>query len=104
MAVYTNYESDFNGEYSFILGKEVSSLENVPAGMTAKTLPAAKYGVFTSERGPIPAIVIDLWKFIWGIKPGQIGGDRAYIGDFEVYDGRSSDPKSAQIDLFLSIK
>mgnify|MGYP001606980337 FL=1 len=104
LAIYTDYESDMNGEYSFILAKEVMTFDDVPAGMVAKILPATKYAVFTACQGPTPDIVIEAWQHIWGLKPGEVGGDRAYLGDFEVYDSRSSDPKNAQIDVFLSVK
>ena len=106
MAIYTDYASDVNGEYSFILGKEVRTFDDVllPAGMVAKVLPAAKYGVFTSPLGPIPGIVIEIWQYIWGLKPGEVGGDRAYLGDYEIYDARSGDSNNARVDVFLSIK
>ena len=103
-AIYTDYESDFRGEYSFLLGKEVRTFDTVPAGMIAKTIPSAKYAVFTSDKGTVPNIVIAIWKHIWALKPNEIGGDRAYKADFEVYDSRSNDPTNAQIDVFLSIK
>ena len=38
-AVYTNYASDYNGEYDFIIGMKVSSVSDVPPGMVAKKVP-----------------------------------------------------------------
>lgn len=52
VAVYTDYASDHNGEYTFLLGARVTSDADVPAGMVAKTIPAGRYAVFTSEKGP----------------------------------------------------
>ncbi len=103
-AIYMDYESDVNGDYSFVIGKEVATFEAVPNGMVAKTLPASKYAVFTSRKGPMPNIVIELWQHIWGLKPGTIGGDRAYLADFEIYDFRSQDPSHAQVDVFVSLR
>ena len=103
-AIYMDYESDFRGEYAFVLGKEVGTFDIVPEGMVAKTLPTANYAVFTSEKGAMPNIVINLWKHIWALKPTDTGGDRAYKADFEVYDNRSADPQNSQVDVYISIK
>jgi predicted transcriptional regulator YdeE len=100
LAVYTNYESDEKGEYSFIIGSEVSSLVNIPEGLVGKEIPAAKYAVFTSDRGATPGIVIDIWKKVWNYK----GAARAYQADFEFYGANSTDPQDAQVDLYLSIR
>ena len=41
LAVYTDYENDANGAYTFMLGARVSSTDSVPTGMVAKKIPAA---------------------------------------------------------------
>src|SRR5262249_8899834 len=99
LALYTDYESDASSPYSFAVGVEVRNVDPLPSGLTAYSVPAAKYAVFTSERGSIPAIVIDVWKAIWSssIK-------RRYHTDFEVYDGRARDRNDAQIDVYVSTK
>jgi|RhiMetdeSRZDD1v2_1073273.scaffolds.fasta_scaffold561591_2 predicted transcriptional regulator YdeE len=105
LAVYSDYESDEKGAYSHLIGMEVSSLKEVPAGMAARTLPPATYAVVTSECGPIPDIIIDVWKQIWSLGPeGLSGKRRAFKNDFEVYDQRSQNPKDAQVDVYLSVK
>ncbi len=53
LAVYSEYASDKDGEYSYLLGARVTKVESVPAGMTVKNVPAGKYAVFTSDRGPV---------------------------------------------------
>src|ERR1041385_2769995 len=65
LAVYTNYEGDGNGEYSFLIGSEVASLSDVPEGLVGREIAPAKYAVFTSDRGAIPGIIIEVWKRIW---------------------------------------
>src|SRR5215475_2987135 len=57
IAVYTDYASDHNGEYTYVLGARVTSDADVPAGMVAKKIPAQKFAVFTSEKGPAPKVV-----------------------------------------------
>jgi predicted transcriptional regulator YdeE len=105
LAVYADYESDEKGAYSHLIGAEVSSLQSVPSGMVARTLGPATYAALTSKRGPIPDIIIDLWKQIWALTPEDLNGKhRAFKIDFEVYDQRSQNPKDAQIDIFLSVK
>src|SRR5579862_3952346 len=57
LAVYTDYESDANGAYSFLLGAKVNSAGNVPAGTVAKGIPAGRYAVFTTEKGALAKVV-----------------------------------------------
>ena len=100
LAAYTDYESDANGAYSLIIGSEVDSLANIPAGLVGREVPAAKYAVFTSARGAIPGIIFDVWKKIWDYK----GAARAYQADLEVYGKESRDPNNAQIEVYVSIR
>jgi predicted transcriptional regulator YdeE len=65
LAVYSDYASDQDGEYTYLLGARVTKVENVPAGMTAKNVPAGRYAVFTSDRGPVQKVVVDVWRRVW---------------------------------------
>ena len=84
VALYTDYESDKDGPYTYLLGAKVSSPKDVPEGMVTRTVPAGSYAMFTAQ-GASPAVtVVNLWKRIWSLeKPGQL--HRAYKTDFEVY-------------------
>ena len=104
VAVYTDYSSDHNGEYLFVLGARVKSVGGVPTGMVAKTVPAGKYAVFTSERGPGYEVVPRLWERINGLPKTAVGGDRVYRADYEVYDERARDPQAAVVDVYVGIK
>ena len=104
VAAYTDYASDKDGEYTYVLGAEVTSAESVPAGMVAVKVPAGRYAVFTSEKGPVPKVVVDIWQRIWATPKPQPGGDRAYKTDFEVYDERAMDPQNWQVDVYIGIK
>ena len=55
---YTNYESDHTGEYSLIAAAEVSSLADIPEGMTSLTIPPGKYLVFPVE-GEMPMALVE---------------------------------------------
>ncbi len=71
--------------------------------MVVKTIPAAKYLVFTSEKGSMPDIVIKAWQDIWAwFASSEI--ERAYTGDFESYDERCANPQEAQVDIYIAIK
>jgi len=100
LAVYSNYASDQNGEYSFMIGARVSSATQPPAGMVARKVPSGRYAIFTSESGPVQKIVMATWQKIWATP----GIERAYKVDFEVYDGRARDPQNTEIDIYVGIK
>ena len=103
-AVYTNYESDEHGEYTYFLGQEVSSFEEHSKELEKLTIPAQTYVKFTSNPAPMPAVVIDMWQNIWKMNSSDLGGSRAYIADFEVYDERSHNPQNAVLDIYIGIK
>jgi predicted transcriptional regulator YdeE len=102
--VYTDYESDASGDYTYFIGEEVNDFENIPQGFETLTIPAQNYTKFTNQSGPMPAVCIDMWQNIWKMNVSELGGQRAYIADFEVYDERSSDPSNAILDIYIGIK
>lgn len=102
LAVYSEYASDKDGEYDFMIGARVSSAMGVPDGMTVKNVPAGRYAIFTSERGPVEKVVVGVWQRIWSVP--KAAQERAYQVDFEVYDERARDPRNAQVDVYVSIK
>jgi CubicO group peptidase (beta-lactamase class C family)/predicted transcriptional regulator YdeE len=104
VAVYIDYASDHNGEYTYVLGARVTSDAEVPAGMVAKKIAAQKFAVFTSEKGPAPKVVPELWIKINSLPKNAAGGDRQYKADFEIYDQRASDPQNLQMDVYIGIK
>ena len=105
-AVYTDYTNDSNGQYTLILGAKVRPVPNptIPDGMVIKTVPAGRYAVFTTERGPVIKVVVDTWKQIWAYYQTPQNGQRAYQADFEVYDQRAADPNNAQVDIYVGLK
>ena len=97
--VYTNYESDVNGDYTYFIGEEVTSFENIDKEFEALTIPGQHYAKFTNQPGPMPTVCIDMWQNIWKMNAPDLGGVRAYIADFEVYDERSSDHNNLTSEL-----
>ena len=104
VAVYTDYASDKDGEYTYLLGARVKSDHDIPDGMVARRVPAGRYAVFTSEKGPAARVVAETWKRIWSAPKSAPGGNRAFKADFEVYDERAADPQNMQVDVYVGIK
>jgi predicted transcriptional regulator YdeE len=104
LAVYSDYASDKDGEYSFMIGARVTSAKDVPAGMVVKKVPAGRYAILTSNRGPVAKVVVEAWQQIWAVPKSSPGGDRAYRADYEVYDERAANPEDAQVDVHIGIK
>ncbi len=101
--VYTEYESDFNGNYTYFIGEEVSSLEDIAPNLSTITIPAQKYVKFTSAPGKMPEVCINMWMDIWQMTSDDLGGMRSYIADFEIYDERSHDPENSVLDIYIGI-
>jgi predicted transcriptional regulator YdeE len=104
-AVYTDYASDRNGDYTFFIGARVSNAATIPTGMVMKTVPAGKYSVLTSTKGPVQKVVPLAWRRVWTLDDNsQLGGARSYKADFELYDQRTRDPQDSQVDLYIGIQ
>ena len=104
IAVYTDYETDHTGHYTYLLGLPVVSAEGMPANLTLRHVSPGSYAVVTSRRGPIKEVVREVWQRIWSMSEKELGGERAFLCDYEVYDQRSADPENAQIDVYVSLR
>ncbi|MDX1902346.1 MAG: GyrI-like domain-containing protein [Gammaproteobacteria bacterium] len=104
LSVYTDYESDEHGDYTYFIGEEVSAFENVPDDLQKLTIPAAQYIKLTTPSGKMPEVVMQAWMQIWKMSAQDLGGKRAYIADFEVYDQRASDPNDTSLDVYIGIQ
>jgi len=105
-AVYTDYASDANGDYTLVIGPKFKPTADtlVPKGMVIKTVPAGRYAVFASDRGPVAKVVVETWKQIWSYYQSPANGQRAYRADFELYDQRAADLNNAQVDIYIGVK
>jgi predicted transcriptional regulator YdeE len=104
LAVYCDYASDKDGEYTYLIGARVKAGTQAPEGMVARTVPAGKYAMFTTEKGPVAKVVTGAWMRIWALGKSEPGGDRAYKADFEVYDEHGADPANVQVDIYVGMK
>ncbi len=103
-SVYTEYESDWNGDYTYFFGEEVTSFDDMSEDLISLTIPAQNYVKFTDGPGVMPAVCISLWQKIWQLNSDDLGGVRGYIADFELYDERAVDPQNTVLDIYLGIK
>jgi predicted transcriptional regulator YdeE len=102
-ALYNDYASDRNGEYSFVIGAMVKDGTEAPAGLVAKRVLGGQFAIFTSDQGPLPKVVPGAWQKLSDIEDqGKL--TRAYKTDFEIYDQRAQDPQNAQVDIYIGLK
>ncbi|MCX8129746.1 MAG: GyrI-like domain-containing protein [Clostridia bacterium] len=73
-------------------------MDSIQAPLVVRTIPAGKYAEFTI-RGHVQEAVGALWQEIW-----QMGLERLYSYDFEVYHNNSEDINDQMIDIYISIK
>lgn len=105
LAVYTDYASDHDGEYTLLIGARVHQVKgNLGPGLVAKGVPPIKFARFRSQTGPVAQVVPETWKRVWSTSGPEMQGSRAYRADFEVYDERARDPQNAQVDVYIGIK
>jgi len=96
--VYTDYESDYTGYYTAVLGRKVASLTQIPEGFTAIAIPAGKYKIYNLS-GKCPQNVLDGWQHIW-----DSGTDRKYSADFDVYTPNVLSFDDSDVKIYLAIK
>jgi len=99
-AVYTDYQSDYQGKYTFILGCKVSSLAKIPNGFEGRTFKGGRYLKYIA-KGKMPDAVANQWEKIWQDEDKL---DRAYACDFEVYSRKYQNPDNAEVDLYIGTK
>jgi len=100
LGICMDFESD--GSFSYIIGAEVTSTENTPDDMVCRTIPTAKYAVFTA-RGKMPDSIQDVTKYIYQKWLPNSEFQRANLADFELYDERFDAEENAEVDIYVPI-
>ena len=101
---YTNYESDYQGDYTYFVGEEVTSVDtSLPEEFQVLIIPAQTYAKFTTEPAPMPEVIVNAWQHVWQLSPEHLGGKRRYLTDFEIYDERAADHQNIVLDLYIGI-
>lgn len=86
--VYTDYESDYTGAYTTIIGHQVENLDNIPEGMIGKTFEICKFIPYLTTVSK----VYQTWENIWNSNL-----NRLYTHDIEIYDGEN-------VCIYVSLK
>lgn len=103
--VYTDYESDYTGAYTYFIGEEVSSFDySLPEELQKLVIPAQQYVKFTTNPAPMPDVIVNAWKKIWDMSSKELGGKRCYKSDFEIYDERAADHQNIVLDAYVGIE
>jgi predicted transcriptional regulator YdeE len=103
LAVYTDFDGDQTGVYTYILGARVSSAEKVPDGMVAVTIPAGRYAVVQSDKGTLPDIIPKVWKDIAAMSTKDRGGERSFKTDYVVFPA-GFDWQDTQVEVHVGMK
>lgn len=104
--VYTDYESDYTGAYTYFIGEEVQLLEKhlqFSDELSTLIIPAQRYTKFSTEAGSMPNILRDAWESIWKMSDRELGGKRNYLADFEIYDERAADHNNLVLDIYIGL-
>ncbi|WP_172194548.1 GyrI-like domain-containing protein [Saccharibacillus qingshengii] len=111
-ALYTDYESDASGAYTVVVGHESaaedSGVSETYTGQGGSELlevrvPGSRYRIFRTRRGPMGEVAAETWGEIWAYY-AQSSEQRAYTGDFEVYDTRNFDPQAVEILIYIAVR
>lgn len=104
ICAYTEYESDYTGDYTYFIGEMVSATNLLPPGFKSLAVPSQRYIKLTTTPGPMPDVCIQAWQAIWQMSFSELGGSRSYQTDFEVYDNRAADFEHAILDIYVGIQ
>ena len=97
-SLFTDYESDYTGKYTAIIGHKVESLEKIPDGLVGREFKGGKYTKLKA-KGKMPDAIIDTWKKIWR-EDKEL--NRRYTVDFEVYGPKSQNGAESEVDVFIA--
>lgn len=104
IVVYSRYAGDEKGDYDYLLGSRVTSVDHLPAGMAFTRIAPGPYAVLTTSQGPLVDVLQAEWKKIWAMQPAELGGKRAFLTDYEVYDARTANPQQAQVEIHIGLQ
>lgn len=96
IGLYSNYESDYNGDYDMSVACEVSEVSNLQKDTIIKTISSGKYAKFI-VKGHMQKAVYEFWQELWSMNL-----DRAYTYDFEEYV--NAEVNNAEIHIYIALK
>ncbi len=104
-AVSTDYESDYHGYFTEVVGFKRHSANDFGPGEVLAKVPAGRYAKFVNT-GKLPEVVIEAWKAVWQAE--QDGSlKRAYTTDLETYPGMGKagmNLDKVTVELYIAVK
>lgn len=97
-AVYTDYESDYTGKYTLIIGFPVTTLDNIPDGLVGRNISIGSNVKYTSS-GKMPEAILKTWTEIW--QDTQL--KRAYRADVTIHGQKYYEGDNAEVETYISI-
>jgi predicted transcriptional regulator YdeE len=104
-AVYTDYESDYHGHFTGVVGFTRNSANDFSAGEVLAKVPAVRYAKF-ANTGKLPEVVIAAWQAVWQAEQEGLL-KRAYTTDLEIYPymrEAMNNPDKVTVELYIAIK
>lgn len=98
-SLYTDYEGDHNKPYTAILCCKVENLDVIPKGMIGKSLEGGNYVKLTAKGDLTKGLIVNQWLKIW-----EMGLDRKFTADFEVFGEKAQNPNDAEIDFLIAVR
>jgi len=98
LGLYTDYETDYTGPFTYMIGYEVESLDNIPQGLVGIELDPSPYAVFTA-KGEFPQSMKDAWGEIWNSNL-----NRSYTTDFEIYGKNINLQTNPEVKICIALK
>ncbi len=101
--ISNEYKKDrINGRYDCFVGFEVESFKGLGKDVQTMTIPAQKYRLFKTAKGPMQKVLFETWsQKIWPNE--KLNKERAFIADFERYTGKE-DFNKAEIEIYVGVK
>lgn len=99
-SIYTDYKSDYTEEYTTIIGVPVTTLDEIPEGLTGREFQPENFRKFIA-KGAMPTAVGNTWMEIWQ-RDKEL--NRKYTYDFEVYGAKSHQGDNSEVEIFIATK
>ena len=97
-SIYTDYESNYTGKYTCVIGMKVDSINQIPNGLIGREFKNGKYQKFVA-KGQMPNAIFLTWQEIW---ENDKNLNRKYTADFEVYGQKSQNGENSEVEIYIA--
>jgi len=84
VCVYTDHESDQDGDYLALLGRTVTSLDSIPEGMSGKLIPAQMMAAI-DVAGNLQTTIPATWERALPMFTPDYRLQRTFVADLDIY-------------------